>query len=136
MRLSCTNKTMATSDTGKLFEGKLKFYEVEYYVRDKDLSFNNRNLYNLIKKLTGLAYPDKEDKFEKRWDYFYLPLKRSGKNIILPLWILKYNRKFYVFIHNIGRISIGNGKSRVESIYARIINEALRLARIMKMERQ
>ena len=58
----------------------LDFWEVKYAYESRtpfsEISIVNDRLYRLVSKLTLLAYPLKENDFE-RWWIFYLPLKRK-----------------------------------------------------------
>ena len=61
------------------FEPKLHYYEGEYVLnRLNNKEITNSKIWGLVEKLTHLAYPSYEDQFDKMWDSFYMPLRRSG----------------------------------------------------------
>jgi len=117
------------------FEPGLYFYEAEYYLKGDAFAsgkqFKNSKLYQLVKRLTGSAHPTQQDEFDKRWTYFYLPLRRSGKLISVPFGVVKY-RGFHAYFHLLGSISIAPGKEKTEKWYADAFKEALRFIPIIK----
>ncbi len=117
------------------FEPRLHFYEAEHYFKGNAFSsekqFKDSKLYGLAKRLVGSAYPTQQDKFDKRWTYFYLPLRRSGKFIAIPFGIVEYNG-FHAFFHLLGGISILPGKEKTEKWYLDAFREALRFTPIIK----
>lgn len=120
------------------FEPKLKDYEIEYLVghtifREKEIK--NTQVYNLVKKLISKSFPTYEDKFDKRWSYFYLPLKRSGYLITIPFTITEYKKEFFVGFHHLGNLNIKKGKKKIEQEYKTIFKETLRFIPLIKKTR-
>lgn len=108
----------------KQFYPKLKYYETESLIDTgwEEKKIKNTRLYDLIKKLTNLAFPTiKYTEFDKRWFYFYLPLRRRGCLITLPFAIVEYNKEFFVCFHNLGRLHIKKGKEKIEKEYKNCI---------------
>jgi hypothetical protein len=116
----------------KLFKPKINYYEVGYFLQGTEVKINNACLYKLVKKLAGSAYPSQEDKFDKRWHYFYLPLKRDGRLISIPLALMEYEKKFYAYLHGFGSICIGRGRQKTENTYKRILSETIRFNRLVR----
>ena len=111
------------------FEPKLKYYEIEYLVGHTtfgEKEIKNTQAYNLVKKLTSKVLPTYEDKFDKKWFYFYLPLKRSGYLITIPFSILEYKKEFFIGFHQLGSLHIKKGKEKTEKEYKIIFKETLR----------
>jgi len=117
------------------FETKLKYYEIEYLVEHttfKEKEIKNTQVHNLVKKLTSKASPTYKDKFNKKWSYFYLPLKRSGYLITIPLTIIEYKKEFFVGLHHLGNLHIKKGKEKIEKEYKTIFKETLRFISLIK----
>ncbi len=51
---------------------------------------NDSSLYKAVKDLANKAYPTEENAYDKRWMDFYLPLKRRGFLILVPVSIILY----------------------------------------------
>lgn len=113
---------------------KINFYEVEYYLEDSlnPHLIKNTEIYNLVKELTDKFYPSYKDRYEKRWEDFYLPLKRRGRKISLPFKIIKYKRDYFCYFFNLGSLRISRGSKRIEKIYKKVFREALRFAQLIK----
>jgi hypothetical protein len=63
-------------------------YEVEYYLRDctaNSYIIKNSQVHNLIKKLITRVYASSGDKYERRWEDFYLPLKEMENKLVYLL---------------------------------------------------
>ncbi len=123
---------MAAESLKKSFKPAINFFELEYFLEGKDVNIHSNSLFKLANKLTNSAYPSHKDKFEKRWEYFYLPSKRSGKTISIPFGILRYGGKFYLYFGRLGQLSIGMGKERTENIYKKILNESIKFSKVIK----
>ena len=108
------------------YKTKINYYELEYYLKREGIVINNDSLWFLAKKLVNQAYPTYKDKFDRKWDCFYLPVKREGKLISLHFWIMEYERKFYIFLGREDRFDVKKGKNKIEGIYKTILLEALR----------
>jgi hypothetical protein len=52
-------------------------------------------LYKAVRRLTNKVYPTEENSYEKKWFDFYLPLKRRGYFILVPLGIVLYDKRFF-----------------------------------------
>ena len=127
------------------FRSKLNYGELEYYLsNNNERQVENDRVYMLTEKLTQLAYPTYEDQYDKRWEYFYIPIKRNRKTIVAPIWIMEYNKEFFVTIQSFGRLHIKKGDKEsinqntnkvTEKFYGKIIEETLRfIPRIKKNE--
>ncbi len=123
---------MAADNLRKLFKPKIHFFELEYSLEGEERNVHNDSIYKLTKKLTNMAYPSYIDKFEKRWECFYLPSKRRGKTIAIPFGIMKYGGQFYLYFHRLSSLRIGRGKEKPESIYRKVLNESIKFARVVK----
>lgn len=108
---------------------EINFYEVEYYLKN---SLNPREIYNLVKELTSKFYPSHKDSYEKRWEDFYLPLKRRDKEISAPFKIIKYKRDYFCYFFRLGNLRISRGNEKVEKIYKKIFQETLGFAQLIK----
>ncbi|MEK6860237.1 MAG: hypothetical protein AABX54_05485 [Nanoarchaeota archaeon] len=73
-----------------------------------------------------MVYPSSSDKFEEKYEDFYLPLRKTGKFITIPLNIVKYKRNFYVHILFIGNLKISSGKEAIEKEFFYIFNDIKR----------
>ncbi len=113
---------------------KINFYQLEYYLKDSldPRLIKNAQIYSLVKELTSRFYPSYKDKLEKRWEDFYLPLRRSGKEIALPFKIIKYKRDYFCYFFRLGSLRISKGKKDTEEIYKKIFQEALRFTRLIE----
>lgn len=108
-------------------------YELEYYLdRRNEKLIENTKIYELAEKLTKQATPSYQDKYEKRWENFYLPIKREGKRISVPLFVLEYNREFFIGIHQQGNIHIKKGRKKTDGIYAKILKETIRFIPLIR----
>lgn len=121
------------------FRPKLNNEKVEYHLYGHDnISIENDDIYALIEYLVDTAYPTHEDKYDKRWEYFYIPVKRSRRIIAIPMWIMKYNDEFFIIVQSIGGFSIkkGNIETEIETerFYSNIISETLRFSSIVKKD--
>lgn len=115
------------------FEPEITFAELEYYLdRFSEKQIENTEVYKLTKKLADEALPNYQDEFDKRWENFYLPVRRKGKVIALQFGILEYNKEFFVHFHLLGRLHIKKGGKKEEEFYKRIFSEALRFMPVIK----
>ena len=58
------------------FNPKIQFSLAEYVLKSNSFHeerIENNHIYNMVKLLTGKAFPTHKDKFERRWESFYLP---------------------------------------------------------------
>lgn len=114
---------------------RIKFYEAEYYLKDNSLNpriIENLEVYNLVKELTNKAYFSSRDKYEKYWEGFYLPLKRTGKVISIPFNIVKYKKDFFCNFFQMGNLEVRKGNKEAEKIYKKIFQEAIRFTHLIR----
>ncbi len=115
------------------FKPKFSYYEVEWLLdRREEKKIENTVVYNLVRKLTDKAVPSYEDKYDKKWFNFYLPLKRSGYFISLPFWIVEYNKEFFIGFQGLGNLHIKKGRERIEKEYKTVFKEALKIISLIK----
>ncbi len=120
------------------FKPKLAYYEVEWFAgkrRMGEKKIENAVLYDLVRKLTEKAYPSQEDKYDRKWFNFYLPLRRRGYLISLPFWIVEYNKEFFIGFQGLGNLHITKGTERIEKEYKAIFRETSRFVPIIKKTR-
>lgn len=121
------------------FKPKLHSYELEYYLHGQgfdEKQVESTEVYELAEKLAGLAHPTHEDEYDRRWEYFYLPLRRSGRKIAVQVWIMEYQKEFYVTVQPYGRIHIKKGAEPTEKFYSDIMKETLRFVPVIKKDPQ
>ncbi len=114
---------------------KINFYEIEYHLKNHSLNpylIENSKIYNLVKKLTDKVCFSSKDKYEKRWENFYLPLRRHGKIISIPFSIIKYNRDFFCYFFHLGSLHIKRRNETAEKIFKMIFQETIKFLRIIK----
>lgn len=120
------------------FEVKCDFGEIEHYRfswHDSPIE-NDYKLYDKIMELTALAYPTSEETIreivEKRWKYFYLPLKRLGYLILVPLSIVLYaDRLFLFFLDTQIEVIRGNIGS---SFPLKLIEQTIEFCQVIKKD--
>ncbi|MCK5707889.1 MAG: hypothetical protein KAI43_09565 [Candidatus Aureabacteria bacterium] len=86
----------------------------------------------MTKLLTGKAFPTYKDKFEKRWESFYLPLKRRSRLITIPFAIIEYDKKYYIYFYLLKSIQISKGSHKTDGIYKEIFEEVLRFIPVLE----
>ncbi len=121
----------------KLFNPRLRYQELECLVGDSGLihkRIENSLIYALIQKLTSAALPTFKDEFDKRWHYFYLPLKKGGRLICLPFGIVQYNQEFFIGFQGLGNIQVCKGKSKIEKEYGSLFHESIRFIPVLKKD--
>ena len=91
---------------------------------------HDNRLYKAVGELTEKAYPTEESDYEKRWSDFYLPLKRKGYFILIPLTIILYDQNFFLCVlHSV--IEVCKGKER-GTFYLGLIKQILKFSRVLK----
>lgn len=123
---------------GMKINPKIKFYEAEGYLKTGSLNaykIENSALYKLVENLTGRVRYSFKDKYDTRWEDFYLPLKRWGKEICVPFNIVKYKKDYYCNFFKIGMLEVKKGDKPVDKIYKDIFREAIRFTRLIKQTR-
>lgn len=113
------------------FEPKYSFFQFQ---RDLPKGFESQirdsRVYKAVKILTKKAHPTEETDHEKRWMDFYVPLKRRGYFILIPLGIILYDRRFFLsFPHSQVEVATGKGKT---DFYLDLIEQTLEFSRILK----
>jgi len=117
------------------FKPKLRSDDFEYHLHElDDVQIENDKVYDLVERLTSLAYPTYEDKYDRRWEYFYVPIKRNKRTIVAPVWIMEYQNEFYITVQSFGGLHIKKGDIENEKFYYDIISEILRFIPIIKKE--
>ena len=113
---------------------KINFREVEDRLDRLSNSriIENLEIYNLIKDLTNRVCFSYKDKSEKRWEQFYLPLKRKGKEISTPFSIVKYKKDFFCSFFQLGSLHIKKGNKETEKVFKEIFQEAIRFIQFIK----
>lgn len=117
------------------FEPKLHYDDIECYLHSFDeRHVENDKVYAMAEELMDLAYPTYEDHIDKRWEYFYVPVGRNRKTIVIPVWIMEYNKEFFVIVQSFGSFRIKKGDKETEKFYRNIISETLRFIPILKKD--
>lgn len=118
------------------FNPQLAYYEIEPLTGNRislqGKKIENTSIYNLTRKLTDQAFPTYEDKFDRKWFDFHLPLRRSGKMISLPFGIVEYQKEFYLGFRGLGNLDIKKGRKKTPEEYQTIFEEALRFIPLIK----
>jgi hypothetical protein len=125
------------------FHPQLDFEDIEYLLSEsQDISIENDELYGLINKLTDSAYPSYEDGFDNRWENFYFPIIRDDQIITIPVWVMEYEKKFYVTVQSVGHFNVSNSNvsnfnvskdyHEINEIFKEIIKEILRFIPVIK----
>lgn len=115
------------------FKPKIRFDKLQYYLNYfREIQIENNEVYVLVEKLIQSAYPTYEDQYDKRWEYFYIPIKRNRKTIAVPVWIMEYKKEFFVTIQPFGNLHIANGDKETEKFYHNIFTEILRFIPILE----
>lgn len=117
------------------FKPGINFYEAEYYLDRQSLNpivIKNSEIFNMVKGLTKQARFSYKDKSEKRWEDFYLPLKRAEKQICIPFNVVKYKNEFFCYFFRLGSLHIKKGNKETEKIFKKIFQEAIGFVRVVK----
>jgi len=114
---------------------KINFYEAEYYLKNSlnPHPIKNTEVYNLVEELTSKFCFSFKEKYEKRWEDFYLSLKRRGKEISIPFKVIKYKRDYSCYFFRLGSLKISKGDKKIEKIYKKMFQEVLRFIHLIKM---
>ena len=91
------------------FKPRVSLAELEYAIGDRNLEITDDDYCALAKELLNAAVPSHEDPYERRWEYFLLPLRRAGKVIVLTFSVVEYRERFYFHFPRLGGFSIGPG---------------------------
>lgn len=115
------------------FKPKIDFSDAEYcFDRMEEKIIEDTHVYELVRKLVNQAFPTHEDKYDKGWEYFYLPVRRRGRVIALPFGVMEYKKEFFVFLHLLGNIHVKKGNKETEAICKNVFSEAARLIPLIK----
>jgi hypothetical protein len=124
----------------KSFAPKISHTYVRNYFRiDFETEINNDSFYSKMEELTSKAYPSSlpcKKQSDTRWEYFYLPMKRKGRLICTPIWVLLYQSLYYVWFYGInsssGNLVVDKGNDELFGDYNLFIDEAIRFIPLMK----
>jgi hypothetical protein len=72
------------------------------------------------------AVPSHQNTHGRDWENFYLPVRRNGRTIALPIFLSEYEREFYCSIHNLGTIHVRMGENSREDAGETIFSELIR----------
>ena len=96
------------------------------------IRMQDSKLYELVDKLTEKACPTEESAYEKRWDDFYLPFKRRGYFILIPLTIILYEKSFFLCVLH-STIEVCKGKEKYDNnFYWGLIKQTLKICQILR----
>ena len=93
----------------------------------KPITIKNTQLYTRVKELTEMAYPTQVNEQDKRWNYFYVPLKYHGKNAAIPMSVTGYNFGYYIYFpsdESLKPLRVTKGNSKYRSVYDKVISSA------------
>lgn len=116
------------------FEPKYTFSQFQKGLpqRFESQTIHDGGLYKAVRTLTEKAYPTDESDYEKRWQDFYLPLKRRGYFILAPLAIILYDKRFFVsFPHS--QVEVLKGKEK-NGFCLGLIEQTMEFSRILKKD--
>lgn len=115
------------------FEPIYTFSDLQQHLPQSfDSRVQDAQLFKAIRTLTEKAYPSQENSYDKRWLDFYLPVKRRGYLILIPLGIVLYDERFFLsFPHS--QIEVCKGKEKNE-FFLGLIAQVLEFSRILKKD--
>jgi len=93
----------------------------------KPISIKSTQLYTRVKELTEMAYPTQVNPRDKRWNYFYVPLRYHGKNAAIPVGIMEYNSSYYIYFpsnESLKPLRVTKGNNRHRAVYDKVIASA------------
>ncbi|MGC9085038.1 MAG: hypothetical protein ACP5IT_02510 [Thermoproteota archaeon] len=112
------------------FTPRATVYEFELYLSGsfEEKVIENNEIYSLVKKLVSKVFVTYQDKFEKRWFYFFLPLRIRKRFICIPFAVVKYKKDFFVSFKRLhtNSMRIKKGNKRYEDFYFNIFKDAIR----------
>lgn len=113
-----------------------QYYESLYYLFPslfKEKKIINDRVFEEIKEMTKLAYPDEESKYDKRWFGFYLPVRRGTRWVAaVGISIMEYNARYFVQIEDFGSLEVSKGNGESEEEYMQLVSDIARLSRVLK----
>ena len=114
---------------------RISYESMEYRLHGHDdICIENDKIYALTEELVDIAYPTYEDQYDKRWECFYIPIRRNRKIVAIPVWMMKYNDEFFAIVQSVGGFSIKKGDRDKGKFYHSIISETLRFSDILKKD--
>ena len=117
------------------FEPEYSYSQLQQYVPQRagsQIRMQDSKLYELVDKLTEKACPTEESAYEKRWDDFYLPFKRRGYFILIPLTIVLYEKTFFLCVLH-STIEVCKGKEKYDNnFYWGLIKQTLKICQILR----
>jgi hypothetical protein len=128
---------MNIAEISRSFLPKVRYGEVQgYFHLNNELNINNNTFFLKVEELTNKAYPSYKDKFDTKWEYFYLPMKRKGRLICIPFSVVLYKSVYYVSFHGFsafGCLAVNKGNEKLlYRDYLLFIDEAIRFIPILK----
>ena len=117
------------------FEPEYSFSQLQQNVPQRagmQIRIQNSKLYEMLDKLTEKAYPTEESAYENRWNDFYLPFKRKGYFILIPLTVILYEKNFFLCILH-STIEVCKGKEKDDDkFYLGLIKQTLKFCQILR----
>jgi hypothetical protein len=115
------------------FEPKYTFSQLEQNLPQRfEGKIQDDRLYKAVRRLTDKVYPTEENSYEKKWFDFYLPLRRRGYFILVPLGIVLYDKRFFLaFPHS--NVEVLSGEEKNE-FYLGLIQQTVEFSRILKTD--
>ena len=115
------------------FEPKFSFAHADYVLSiTSNKNLENSKLHALFRKLIKTAQPSYEDEFDSYWDYFYLPLRRSGKLITVPFRISMYQSNFFMYFHHFNGFEVHKGSNYVDDFLFEMFDDVLKFIPLFK----
>ena len=117
------------------FEPEYSFSQLHQNVPQRvgsQIRMQDSKLYKVVEQLTEKACPTEESAYEKRWSDFYLPLKRKGYVILIPLTVILYDHTFFLCVlHSVIEVCKGKEKDEDE-FYLGLITQTLKFCQILR----
>ena len=115
----------------KTFAPKIRLKEAKN-ITETFTKLESDAFYTIIDDFVSNLEPSFKDKYETKWEYVYLPLKRKGKLICSHVSVfLSYKKAYYLTFYGFDRgrggISVNKGEREIPEGYALIIDEIKRL---------
>ncbi|HKZ56433.1 MAG TPA: hypothetical protein VJ024_01905 [Thermodesulfovibrionales bacterium] len=119
------------------FEPKYNFSQLQQNLPlrfGSQIRIHDSRCHKAVGELTGKAYPTEESAYEKRWSDFYLPLKRKGYFILIPLTVILYDHNFFLCVlHSVIEVCKGKEKDEDEDeFYSELITQTVKFCQILR----
>jgi len=113
---------------------RLTYSDVSLHLSDRigDREIRSGTLYRRLRELISPLEPVSYGEYDKRWFGLYLPVRRDGKAIAIPMTVMRYRRKFMVNLEKVGWFSVSAGGQGAERFYATVIAEAKRFLSLIR----